>query len=574
MGLPGWLGLAFSPVPIRLQSQPLPFVPNGYYIATVTDQRPERGSVARLVLTPDQPAQPVDLAGGLTGGVQQFINQSLKQDRKQRPIALRILQLRVIETAVGNRVTGQFTFSAAFDLLGKDDFGSETSTRLTTYRGSANYTRPVSQTAVIEPTIRQSIVSSVGILAEYMNREIGGNEKLATGLTVVFSDDERITNDDTVHYNPGRKLTWADFRAQPRRGSHYAAEVFTSFAYEGKSSVKDGVITINLTVKAYMLKNSSWGRADAQNAYALNHEQRHFDITRIIAERFKRKIQPDSLTLDDYNSIIQYQFIESFRDMNRMQKLYDAETRHSIDQAAQERWNGQIDAELRTFGIKRPPNRTGASPYIDHTNLRPTATETDIRQLCAEAATHRFRTVCVPPTHVLYAVDLLTATPVEVSTVVGFPLGYSGLTAKLAETEKALDEGATELDMVMNLSRFKSMAYGSVREEISTLAGLTQSRGGLLKVIIETAYLDNSEIRIACELCTEAKADFVKTSTGFAPTGAVLEDVRLMRSLLPDTIQVKASGGIKTAEQARAFIEAGASRIGTSSRAAMMPTRS
>lgn len=362
IGLSGSLALVPPPVSIRLQPQPLPFVPKDYYIATVTDQRTELGSVARLVLTPNQPAQPVDLDGGLTGGIRQFIYQSLKQDRKQRPIALRILQLRVVETAVGNRVTGQFTFSAAFDLLGKDDFGSETSVRLTTYRGSANYTRPVSQTTVIEPTIRQSIVSSLRNLNEYMNREVGRNEKLATGLQVVFTDDTRVTNDDTVHYNPARKLTWADFQAEPRRGSHYAAEVFTSFAYDGKSTVKDGIIMVNLTVKAYMLKNSSWGRADAKTPYALNHEQRHFDITRIIAERFKRRIQPDSLTLEDYNSIIQYQFLEAFRDMNRMQKQYDAETRHSLDQAAQTRWNEQIDAELRSFGQKQPPSRTGTSP--------------------------------------------------------------------------------------------------------------------------------------------------------------------------------------------------------------------
>lgn len=214
------------------------------------------------------------------------------------------------------------------------------------------------------------------------------------------------------------------------------------------------------------------------------------------------------------------------------------------------------------------------APYIDHTNLKPTATETDIRQLCEEAAQHRFRTVCVPPAHVLYAVDLLTESPVEVCTVIGFPLGFSSLAAKLTETEKALDDGATELDLVMNLSRFKSMAYVAVREEISELAGLTQSRGGLLKVIIETAYLDDAEIQIACELCAEAQADFVKTSTGFAPTGATLEHVKLIRSLLPDTVQVKASGGIKTAEQARAFIEAGASRIGTSSGVVMMLARS
>ena len=345
---------AFQPGPvlIRLQPQPLPFVPKEFYIANVTDQRPDRGGVARLALTLNQPAQPVDLDGGLVYSARAFINQNLKQNKALRPIAMRIRQCRVSETAVGKRVTGEFTYAVVFDLLGKDDFGVETSTRLTEYSGSANYTRPLTDLAVIEPTIRQALVSSLRSLNDYMNRESKQNEKLATGLRVVFTDDARITTDDTIHYNPDRKLTWADFRADPRQGSHYAAEVFTSFGYEGRSSVKDGIVTINLMVKSYMLKTSSWGRADAKNPYALNHEQRHFDITRLIAEYFKRKIHPDSLTIEDYNSIIQYQFIESFREMNRMQKQYDAETNHSRSQADQERWNERIDAELRKFGVR------------------------------------------------------------------------------------------------------------------------------------------------------------------------------------------------------------------------------
>lgn len=208
--------------------------------------------------------------------------------------------------------------------------------------------------------------------------------------------------------------------------------------------------------------------------------------------------------------------------------------------------------------------------YIDHTNLRPTATETDIRQLCVEAYQHQFRAICLPPSYVLYASDILAGMPIKVCTVVGFPLGYNSLSVKVLEAEKALDDGATELDMVINLTRFKSMAYMSVREEIATLARLAHGRGALLKVIIETAYLDDMDIRVACELCVEAEADFVKTSTGFAPTGADLEQVKLIRSLLPDSVQVKASGGIKTFEQAHAFVEAGATCIGTSSGVAIM----
>lgn len=342
----------FPPVePIRLRSESLPFTPKEFYIATVTDQRPEHGPVARLALVLNQATQPVDLEGGVSTSFKQFINQGLKQNKSLRPIAMRIRQCRVSEMANGQRVSGQFTFSVAFELLGKDDSDNETSTRLTEYRGSATYTRPLGQTAVIESTIRQTLAASLRSLNEYMNRESGRNEKLAKSLKINFLDDTRITNDDTVHYNPARKLVWADFKAEPRRGSHYAAEVFTSFAYEGKSTVKDGVIILNLSAKAYMLKESSWGRPDARNAYALNHEQRHFDIVKIIAERFKRKIQTEIHSLEDYNSQMQYEFIESFREMHRLQTQYDDETNHSLNQAAQERWNQKIDAELRSFGV-------------------------------------------------------------------------------------------------------------------------------------------------------------------------------------------------------------------------------
>ncbi|GAB4026572.1 hypothetical protein [Spirosoma gilvum] len=345
--------LSFSPQadPIRLRAESLPFSPKEFYIAKVTDQRSDRGPIARLALNINQPPLPVDLDGGIVGGFQAFINQNLKQNKALRPVGLRVRECRVIETAKGNQVTGQFSFDVDFELLGKDDNGTETYTHLMDYRGGTKYSRPLGQTAIIESSIRQTLIAAIRRFNEYMNRESNQNEKLAKTLRVNFIDDTRITDDDTVRYNTTRKLTWADFKAEPRKGSHYAAEVFTSFAYEGKSSVKDGIISLNLVAKAYMLKTSSWGRAEARNAYALNHEQRHFDITKIIVERFKRKLVADSLTLEDYNSIAQYKFIESFRELNKMQTQYDDETNHSINQAAQERWNQKIDAELRNLGV-------------------------------------------------------------------------------------------------------------------------------------------------------------------------------------------------------------------------------
>jgi len=215
---------------------------------------------------------------------------------------------------------------------------------------------------------------------------------------------------------------------------------------------------------------------------------------------------------------------------------------------------------------------TELSRYVDHTLLSPTASETDIRKLCEEAWIHQFKAVCVAPAYVGYTVEMFEFCPVkiETATVIGFPLGYSTTETKVFEAQNALANGATELDVVMNVSRFKSMAYLSIREELRQLAEIAHASNALLKVIIETSYLDSFELYTACEICAESKVDFVKTSTGFAPKGAEIELVKKMRSILPAEIKIKASGGIKTREQAIAFIEAGAERIGTSSGVAIV----
>jgi deoxyribose-phosphate aldolase len=206
------------------------------------------------------------------------------------------------------------------------------------------------------------------------------------------------------------------------------------------------------------------------------------------------------------------------------------------------------------------------SAYIDHTLLNPTASETDIRKVCEEAWIHQFKAVCIAPSYVPYTVEMFEFCPVriEIATVIGFPMGYSTTATKIAEAKNALKDGATELDVVMNISRFKSMAYLSIREELRQLADLVHASDALLKVIIETAYLDTFDLYTACEICAEASVDFVKTSTGFASKGAEVETVKTIRSILPANTKIKASGGIRTYEQAIAMIEAGADRIGTS----------
>lgn len=207
---------------------------------------------------------------------------------------------------------------------------------------------------------------------------------------------------------------------------------------------------------------------------------------------------------------------------------------------------------------------------IDHTLLRPDATPAQITQLCAEAAQAHFATVCVPPCYVRFAAEQLHDTGVDVCTVVGFPLGYQLTKVKFFEAHQALTDGAKEVDMVINVAAFKSGQLAEVEDEIGQLAELCHFKDALLKVIIETALLSEEEIIVACRLCTDAGADFVKTSTGFASRGASEADIKLMRRHLPGHIRIKAAGGIRTRTAALVLVAAGADRLGSSNSLALL----
>jgi deoxyribose-phosphate aldolase len=201
---------------------------------------------------------------------------------------------------------------------------------------------------------------------------------------------------------------------------------------------------------------------------------------------------------------------------------------------------------------------------IDHTLLKPEASQDQIAQLCYEARKYGFATVCVNPTNVRLCVQLLKGSPVGVCTVVGFPLGATPPEVKAYETQQALDDGATEVDMVINIGALKSRDYALVERDIATVARTSHAGGALLKVIIEAALLTDEEKLKACELAKAANADYVKTSTGFGPGGATAHDVELMRRTVGPDMGVKAAGGIRTFEDAQAMIAAGATRIGAS----------
>jgi deoxyribose-phosphate aldolase len=201
---------------------------------------------------------------------------------------------------------------------------------------------------------------------------------------------------------------------------------------------------------------------------------------------------------------------------------------------------------------------------IDHTLLKPEAAAQNIEKVCLEALQNGFASVCVNPHWVPLVARRLAGSPVKVCTVIGFPLGANQTETKLAEASLALSQGARELDMVQNVGALRSGDYSLVEQEIAKLAGLAHRHGAILKVILETSLLTTEQKVKACQIAVEAKADFVKTSTGFSSAGATVEDITLMRQTVGQSLGVKASGGIRSLAMVREMLAAGANRIGAS----------
>lgn len=219
----------------------------------------------------------------------------------------------------------------------------------------------------------------------------------------------------------------------------------------------------------------------------------------------------------------------------------------------------------QTVEEKNNSTVTSVSRYIDHTVLKQSCQEKDIQQVCDEAKEYQFAAVCVPPYWVKSAKKFLEGTDVKVVTVIGFPFGYSVISSKVEETKRAIEDGADEVDVVANISAIKQGQYDYLRDEISAILTVVRAKEGLIcKVIIESGILTNEEIIECCKVYDAASIDYLKTSTGYAEKGASVEAVRLFRQNLSPSIQIKASGGIRTLSDAKAMIEAGATRLGCS----------
>lgn len=209
--------------------------------------------------------------------------------------------------------------------------------------------------------------------------------------------------------------------------------------------------------------------------------------------------------------------------------------------------------------------KNGLNQRIDHTLLRANATAEDVKKLCDEAVEHGFAAVCIPPYYLEKAARWIAGSSVRLCTVIGFPMGYQHVAAKVEECKRAIEEGADELDAVVNIAAVKNGDWDYVSNEIDRLTTMVRMKDKVFKLIFETALLTEDEILHLCDLCIQYNVDYAKTSTGFSTKGAVAETIKLMKSRLGEKVKIKASGGIKSYQDAVAMIEAGADRIGTSS---------
>ncbi|WP_426493440.1 hypothetical protein [Hymenobacter sp. 102] len=336
--------------PLVLQPAPFPVAQPLFSVAAVHDARPGRPAVAWLLTPTAATGQPVELQGGTEAALRQFAAWSLPATTARYRVTVRVLECRIQEVPAANRqAAGQLTVRLAFDWQNAEG----RTVTLTEYRGGARYQRPLANRAVVETALQQNLLGAFRYLQQWLEKGMRQDARLATAVRSTFRYETRQTEADTVFHAVNRPLTWDDFTGPARTKGKYAAAVYSSFAYQGWPRLHNGVIDLDIQLKVFMVRSSSWVAPDQRTAYNLNHEQRHFDITRLIVERFRRNAASDSLTVADFNSILQLQYLKSFTEMNHLQDQYDAETRGGTDAAAQDRWNRRIDAELRAYGVMR-----------------------------------------------------------------------------------------------------------------------------------------------------------------------------------------------------------------------------
>lgn len=337
--------------PIILRDEKLNFVPHEFYITNVTDERDDHTPVTSLIIKDAAHSSllmPADIQGGAAPGIKQFVDHNLPRNTALRPVIISIKQFKLTETALpGERVSGNLTVVFSFELQ-----LTYRTVHLVDYSGGTRYNRPGNQSDAAEPVLRHGIENALSYFNKWINQQADSNVLLAKGVKVDFSDYTEKLEGDTIYYAVNRPLTWDDFQSKPRI-SRFEAEVFAGIGYTEQTEISKGIIHVNIAMKVDMPKSDCWVKPGNRNNYTLNHEQRHFDIAKLVGEHFKQKIMAMQLPVDNFDGPINVEYLETLREETGLQKQYDSETRHGADEQAQARWNAKIDRELKEYGVKK-----------------------------------------------------------------------------------------------------------------------------------------------------------------------------------------------------------------------------
>lgn len=332
-----------SKVTVQMSNlKPLTLKGQSFYIENVEDQRKTPGAAIGKVII---------------GGNEQILMLPSKAEKvlfdywtvaaprnkeAYLPLNITIKDLTITEKKEGaNKVSGKISLNVTFRW-----YRDMQPVTLTSFETAATFVRPES-TPIYESLCEKVLNQAIENFQKWMITNEGKSSALARNLVLVFKEIKNDNAQDTVFYDPKRPLIWSDFKGtQGKPGSKYAAAVFTSFAYEGRSYPKGKDVIVEISLKTFMVKSMSWGRPESRSASTLRHEQLHFDVTRVVVERFKERLRKAELTVEDHNSEIQYQFLETWREMNAEQAAYDGETGHGINGAAQAKWDRKISDEI------------------------------------------------------------------------------------------------------------------------------------------------------------------------------------------------------------------------------------
>lgn len=279
--------------------------------------------------------------------IQAFVDNNLLKNKSLSAVRIAVKEFKLTETALPNgSIDGKVKLVVSYGFI--KDYGVE---HLVDYNGGLRYTRPSGITANTEPYLRNVLKNGLVYLDKWMNANVETNRKLAKNVNISFYNYTEPVEGDTIYYSSKRPLTWDDFQSKYKPSGKYNAEIMPGFGYDQQGEIVKGTINVKLALKVYVAKSSCWADNYGRNAYALLHEQHHFDITRIVAEHFKQSIATANLTPDTYEAFINMQYLDSYREMNAMQKAYDKETSHSRNIAQQNAWNERIETELKQLKI-------------------------------------------------------------------------------------------------------------------------------------------------------------------------------------------------------------------------------